>query len=140
MARARTGGRLGQPSGRGASGTAAVLKFRNRRITTFRGTAASPYGDLDDVGSPYLTGVPAAVAETSDVVFAAASQRQQIIRTVTCVVPAWADIIDTDTIQDPATGNFYMITAIEAQPGIGYYPAPKILTLRMRSGVSVASD
>jgi hypothetical protein len=33
-----------------------------------------------------------------------------------------------------------MIESIEATPGIGYYPAPKILTLRARSGVSIATD
>jgi hypothetical protein len=33
-----------------------------------------------------------------------------------------------------------MIEGVRQQPGIGYYPTPKVLTLRMRSGVSVTSD
>lgn len=124
----------------GASGTAGVLKFRNRSMTIMRGTSANPYGDLSDLGVPLYTGVPAALAETSQVVFDAATQRQQIIRTVTCTVPNWVDVVTTDTLKDEFTGMFYMIESIEAQPGIGYYPAPKILTLRMRSGVNIKSD
>lgn len=124
----------------GASGTTGVLRFRNRPMTIMRGTSANAFGDESDVGVPIYTGVPAALAETSQTVFDAATQRQQIIRTVTCEVPAWADVLTTDTLKDEATGLYYMITSIEAQPGIGYYPAPKILTLRMRSGVNVDSD
>jgi hypothetical protein len=136
MARARpsSGG------GSGAPGATSVLKFWNRTIATYRGTTANAYGDVSDVGAPYLTGVQAALAETAQTVFDAATQRQQIIRAITCIVPAWADIVTTDTLQDEFTGFFYMISSIEAQPGLGYYPAPKILTLRMRSGVSIGSD
>jgi hypothetical protein len=148
MARARSAGSNGGGlagaaalrGGTGTSGTNVVLKFRNRAINTYRGVAANAYGDLSDVGTLYLTGVPAAIAETTDVVFDAATQRQQIIRTVTCVLSAWVDVIDTDTLEDPFTGFYYMITSLEARPGIGYYPADKILSLRLRSGVSISSD
>ena len=117
-----------------------MLLFRHRAINTYRGIAASPYGDLSDVGEPYLKGVQAALAETADTVFDAATQRQQIIRGVTCVVGGLVDIIDTDTIEDPFTGFFYMIASLESRPGIGAYPPDKILALRMRSGVSIGSD
>ena len=144
MARTRTAkggpGKAGASSGTAGSGVGAVLKFRNRSLSTFRGLAPNAYGDLSDVGEPYLTNVPAALAEVSDVVFDAATQRQQIVRGVKCIIPAWADVIDTDTLQDESTGFFYFIESVEAQPGIGYYPAPKILMLRMRSGISIASD
>jgi hypothetical protein len=145
MARSRTAAPGGSGSGElaaggsGSSGVAAVLKFRNRLTTVYRGTAANPYGDLSDVGVVYLQHVPAALAETSQAVFDAATQRQQIIRAITCVMPAWADVIDTDTLQDEFTGFFYMIESMSARPGIGYYPADKLLTLRMRSGVSIGS-
>ena len=144
MARTRTSrggaGRAGAPSTAAGSGAVAVLKFWNRTITIMRGTAADEFGDLSDVGTPYLTGVQAALAEVSDVVFDAATMRQQIIRAIKCTVPGWAGVLSTDTIQDEFTGFFYMIESIEAQPGIGYYPPFSILTLRMRSGVSVTSD
>ena len=117
-----------------------ILAFWNRQISTFRGTIADEFGDLSDVGVPYLTNVPAALEETTDKVFDAATQRQQVIRSITCIVPAWADIIDSDTIQDSFTGFYYIIEVVEAVPGIGYYPAPKRFSLRMRSGISIASD
>ncbi|MGA5820812.1 hypothetical protein ACPC54_23465 [Kitasatospora sp. NPDC094028] len=105
-----------------------------------RGTAISAYGDATDVGVPVYTGVPAALAETEQTAFDSASQRQQIIRSITCTVPAWADVRTTDTIRDETTGLFYMIENIQEQPGIGYYPPPKTLTLRERSGVTTGSD
>lgn len=116
------------------------MKFMNRRINTYRGTAADAYGDLDDVGTPYLSGVQAALAETEQESFDPAAETRRTIRTITCVVPNWADINDNDTIEDPATGNFYMIESIQAQPGIGLYPPFKLLGLRARSGVSIATD
>lgn len=135
MARARP-----TVSGRAASGPPGVLKFWNRRITIMRGTTVNAWGDESDVGSPLYTGVQAALAETAQTVFDAATQRPQTIRTITCNVPAWVDVVDTDTIRDEATGFFYMIESIRLQPGIGAYPAPKVLILRMRSGVGVQSD
>jgi hypothetical protein len=148
MARARSagsngGGLAGAAALRGGTGTSGanvVLKFRNRLATTYRGTEANAYGDESDVGITYLTDVPVAIAETTDVVFDAATQRQQTVRSITAVFPAWADIIDTDTVQDTTTGYFYEIESMQARPGIGYYPADKIVSLRMRSGVSISSD
>ena len=55
-------------------------------------------------------------------------------------MPGWADVISSDTIQDEFTGWYYIILSIEAEPGIGYYPARKLLELKMRSGVSIQSD
>ncbi|GAB2695932.1 hypothetical protein GCM10010442_11940 [Kitasatospora kifunensis] len=136
MARARSA----RGGSGGATGPTGVLRFWNRTITIMRGTSANPYGDQSDVGIPMYSGVQAAIAETEQTVFDAATQRQQIIRAVTCTVPAWVDVLTTDTLQDELTGYFYMIESIESEPGIGYYPPPKTLTLRMRSGVSIGSD
>jgi hypothetical protein len=124
----------------GSSGAAGVMRFMTRSLNTYRGTTANAYGDETDVGTPYLTGVQAALAETSQTAFDPATQRPQIIRAITCMVPGWADIVTTDTIQDPATGLVYMIENLSAAPSIGYYPPMKVLTLRVRSGVSIASD
>lgn len=134
MARARQA-----RGGSGASGSGVVLKFRNRLLNTYRGTVANAYGDLTDVGEPYLLAIPAALAETSQTYFDAASQRNQIVREIVCRVDAWVDVITTDTIEDTTTGIFYMIEGIKAEVGIGFYPAPKILTLRERAGVSLSS-
>lgn len=126
--------------GSGVGGAKAVLKFRNRRITVLRGTTTDVFGDLSDVGTPLYTNVQAAIAEVNETVFDAATQRPQTIRAVKCTVPAWADIQASDTIQDTFTGWYYIVESIEELPGLGYYPPPKLLTLRMRSGVTVTSD
>jgi len=134
------GGSSAAHSSGGKIDGAALLKVRNRSLTILRGTAVNAFGDLNDVGEVLHTGIPAAIAETTDVVFDAATQRPQVIRTITCVVPNWADVQDSDTLQDEATGFFYIVERIEARPGPGYYPADKILGLRMRSGVTISSD
>jgi hypothetical protein len=143
MARTRTAsggpGKAGAPSVRTGSGSGTVLKYMNRRISTYRGTSVDGFGDVSDVGSPLYTGIPAAIAEISEVVFDAATQRQSTIRSVRGAVPGWADIISSDTLQDPATGCYYIVLSLEAEPGIGYYPPRKLLELKERSGVSIQS-
>ena len=128
------------PGGNGGIGPSAPLRLMNHRLKTYRGQAASAYGDISDVGQLYLTDVPASLTETSQTAFDPATQRPSIIRAITCIVPGWADIETTDTLFDPATGYWYMIENIQQEPGFGIYPPRKILTLRMRSGVSVGSD
>jgi hypothetical protein len=125
---------------RAGSGGATVLKFMDRQIRTFRGSSVDEFGDMSDVGSPLYTGIQAAIAEVDETVFDAATQRMSTIRQVKGVVPGWADIIASDTLQDEFTGFYYMVESLEAEPGIGFYPPRKLLTLRERSGVSIASD
>jgi hypothetical protein len=126
--------------GNGGIGDKTPLRLMNHRLRTFRGQAASARGDVSDVGQLYLTDVQAALAETSQTAFDPATQRPSIIRAIQCIVPGWADIETTDTIQDPATGFFYLIENIENEPGFGYRQPRKILTLRLRSGVSVTGE
>lgn len=144
MARARSSGNGGRgiagTGGSGASGPDAVLKFRNRSISVMRGTKVNAYGSKTNVGVPLYQGIPAAIAETQDQSFDPATQRMQIIRGLSAIVPAWADIIETDTLMDETTGYFYLVESIESRPSVGYYPPDKLLSLRMRSGVSVSGD
>lgn len=124
----------------GGIGPKSPLRVMDRRITILRGTAVNPYGDESDVGTPYLTGVPASIAETSQRAFDPATQRPSIIRAIQGVIPGWAGVKTTDTLLDPATGNYYLIENVEAEPGFGLYPPRQILTLRQRSGVSVQGE
>jgi hypothetical protein len=118
-----------------------MMELANTRLTIMRGTVANAYGDLTDVGQPIYTRVPAAVVESSKTVFDPATQRPQTIRTSTAAVPGWTDVLDSDTILDERSGNYYMIQDITLQPTgpTGIRP-DKILTLRWRSGVSTGSD
>jgi hypothetical protein len=116
-----------------------MMELANTTLSVLRGTTTNGYGDRTNVGVPLHTGIPAAVVEKSKQVFDRDSQRFQTIRTSMCVVPDWADILDTDTLMDETTGNFFMVEDIQIQPSLGI-PPDKILTLRWRSGVSVGSD
>lgn len=116
-----------------------MLELANTTVSVLRGTTVNDWGDKTNVGTPLYTGIPAAIVESSKQAFDRASQRFQTIRTSTCVVPDWADIVDTDTLIDETTGNAFMIESVELQPSLGP-PPDKILTLRSRSGVSVESD
>lgn len=126
--------------GGNASGPDAALRFMNRAVSVYRGSAVNAWGDKSDVGALYLTNVQAAIAETSDTVFDPATQRPSVIRAVKCIVPGWADIRTTDTIQDSFTGWYYLVTSIEQEPGLGCRPPRQILTLRLRSGVNVEGE
>lgn len=112
----------------------------NRTFTICRGTEVNSHGDLTDVGLPIARGVPGALAEVSHETFDRSSQTRRTIRKVTAKFAAWVDVTDDDTLIDEFTGYAYVIESMQEEPGIGYYPPIKILTLDMRSGVSVASD
>jgi hypothetical protein len=106
-----------------------------------RGTAVNAYGDESDVGTPIKTGVPAAVNESSKQTWDPATQQPRTIRTSIAVVAGWVDVLDSDTIMDEISGNYYMIQDIQVQPtGPTGIPPDKILTLRWRSGVGTGSD
>ena len=122
------------------SGVAAILKFRNRPFTIFRGTQVGFYGEEDDIGVVFATGIPAALAETSEVTEDRTEPTRRTVRTFTCVFDSWVDVTLDDTLQDEATGYFFEIQSMQERPGIGMYPPAKILTITMRSGISVASD
>ena len=108
-------------------------------ITTRRGTTSSDYGDVTDAFETYLVSIPAALVEQSRIVFDPATQMPRTVRTFMCVVPSWADILDTDTIQDQTTGGLFEIQTLERQPSLGV-PPDLILTLRERSAAGITSD
>jgi hypothetical protein len=142
MATVRTGSNGAFRSG-GTSGTNAVLRFRNRLINVYRGTEIGPYGEETNVGTggpPAFANVPAAIAETSQDVFDPATQRPQTIRSIEAILPAWAPVLETDTLEDVTTGYFYLVEDIAQRASIGYYPPDQLVTLRMRSGISTSSD
>ena len=144
MARTRTAsggpGKAGATSARTGSGGNTVLRYQNRIFASYRGPSIDAFGDVSDVGAPLYTNLPAAIAEVDETVFDFATQRPQTIRSIRCIMPGWVDVVASDTLQDTFTGFFYIVESLEAEPGIGYYPPRKLLSLRMRSGVSISSD
>ena len=105
----------------------------NTSASILRGTSADAYGDVDDAATVAYADIPAAIVESSKTVIDPASQTPRTIRAVTCVMPGWADVLNTDRIQDQSTGYVYAIESVEAQPSLGY-PADTVLTLRRLTG------
>lgn len=97
-------------------------------VSVLRGETADAYGDVVDATTVVHEGVPASIVETSRTVTDPSSQTPRTIRAVTCVMPGWADVLNTDRLRD-ACGTVYAIESLEAQPSLGY-PAGTILTLR----------
>lgn len=116
-----------------------MMEFATTRLTVMRGTQANAYGDEADVGTPLYTDIPAGVVEQSKQVFDPATQQPRTIRMSKCIVPYWADILTSDTLQDQGNGDYYMIEDLQIQPSLGS-PPDKLLTLRWRSGVTPGSD
>jgi hypothetical protein len=119
----------------------AVRELANTYLTVMRGTSVNSTGDRTNVGLPVYQHVPAALIEQSKTVFDPAASTRRTIRQIMCVVPSWLDVSTDDTIMDegPTPPAYYMVESIQRQPSLG--PPPElILTLRSRSGVSVATD
>jgi hypothetical protein len=116
-----------------------VQQLQNALLSSFRGTASDPYGDVTDSFVPYLVNLPGALVESSKQVLDPATQMPRTVRTVTCVVPSWADVLDTDTVQDQGSGRMFEIHDITLQPSLGV-PPDLVLTLRERSAAGITSD
>jgi hypothetical protein len=101
-------------------------------VSILRGTTVDDYGDLVDADTPAYTGIPAAIVESARTVTDPSSQVARTIRAIICIMPGWADVLNSDRLQDPS-GNVYEIESLEAQPSLGY-PADTILTLRRVTG------
>lgn len=119
-----------------------MLEVANTLITVMRGTAVNSLGDETDVGVPIYQHVPASLLETGHTTFDRASTTRRTIRTVTCMVPPWADIDTDDTIMDErcTPPAYYMVESMQRQPSLVGVPANLILTLRARSGVAATTD
>lgn len=116
------------------------MELANALLTVMRGTRVDDAGGIDDTGIPIYQHVPGALVEKSHVTFDPASQTRRTIRTWMCVLPAWADVDTDDTIMCETTTppTFFYVRDIQRQPSIDV-PADLILTLEMRSGISVTS-
>ena len=110
-----------------------MQEFANTSASILRGTTTDTYGDVTDAATLVGGDIPAAIVESSKVVTDPSSQTPRTIRAITCVMPGWADVLNTDRVQDQSTGYVYAIESVEAQPSLGY-PADTVLTLRRLTG------
>jgi hypothetical protein len=106
----------------------------NVAVTIMRGTTTDPYGDTQDDLQPFAQGVPATLVETAQVVFDPGSQIPRTVRAITCIVPSFIGVLDTDQIQVPAAGDTFMIEDVVTQPNLTGAPADVKLILRRVTG------
>ena len=109
-----------------------MLGLANTYASVLRGTTADAYGDVDDAATVVHADVPAAIVESSMTVMDPGAQVPRTVRAITCMLPGWADVLNSDRLQDPS-GRIYEIESVEAQPSLGY-PPDTILTLRRVTG------
>lgn len=101
-------------------------------VAVLRGEAADAYGDLADTTDVATASIPASIVESSRVTTDPATQQPRTIRNITCVLPWWADVLNTDRLRGP-DGTVYSIIELTAQPTLGY-PADKVLRLKRVTG------
>ena len=101
-------------------------------VSVLRGQDVDAYGDITDGTVPVYEGIPASIVESAHVTTDPATQQPRTIRTITCVMPQWADVLNTDRLQ-AADGTLYAVIEVTAQPSLGY-PADKVVRLRRVTG------
>ena len=102
-------------------------------VSVLRGETADEYGDVVDAATAAYENVPASIVEgMAKTVTDPSTQTPRTIRPITAVLPAWADVLNTDRLQD-AAGTVYIIESVTAQPSLGY-PPDTVLTLRRVTG------
>lgn len=103
---------------------------QNCAITIFRGTTSNQFGDSIDSNVPYITDLPATLIETGKSVQDPSSPTPRTIRQITCIVPQWAGVLNTDRILDQNTQDVYMIISVTKPPTIIGAPVDTVLGLR----------
>jgi hypothetical protein len=104
-------------------------------VSVLRSQDVDAYGDIIDGAVPVYENVPASIVESGHVTTDPATQQPRTIRTVTCVMPQWADVENTDRLQGP-DGTIWAIIEVTAIPTLGY-PADKVLKLRRVTAAGV---
>lgn len=108
----------------------------NTSATILRGTTSNWAGDMVDANEPVITGLPVTLVETGKTVQDPSSQTPRTIRQITCIVPEYAGVLNTDRIMDEATGDVYIVLAVTRPPTIIGAPTDRVLDLKRISSNS----
>ena len=90
-----------------------IVFLANRRVSILRGTVTDTFGDPKDLDTPVQTRVPASVRETRSIVTTVSDTRGQQIRLLVGRLPIGTDIRPGDRILDEASGETFIVDAIE---------------------------
>jgi hypothetical protein len=102
----------------------------NTSVTVFRGTTTNAYADVIDSDTPYIQGMPVTLVETGKRVQDPSTPTPRTVRQITCIVPQWAGILDTDRLMDERTGDKYIIISVTKPPTL--IGAPVDITLGLK--------
>jgi hypothetical protein len=107
-----------------------VAEIQNCTVTVFRGTTENQFGDTIDAATPLHTGLPVFLAETGRTVQDPSTPTPRTIRQITCQVPQYIGVRNTDRIYDESTGDTYIILSVTTPPTITGAPVDTVLSLK----------
>jgi hypothetical protein len=102
----------------------------NTCATILRGTTQNQFGDVIDADTPVIRGLPVTLAETGRTVQDPSSPTPRTIREITCIVPRYAGILNTDRILDESSGDIYIVMSVTTPPTIIGAPVDQVLSLK----------
>lgn len=107
-----------------------VAETQNTTCTVFRSTTVNQFGDTIDNNVPLITGLPATLIETGKTVQDPSTPTPRTVRQISCWVPEWAGIVNTDRLLDERTQDVYIIIGITKPPTIIGAPVDTRLDLK----------
>lgn len=114
-----------------------VAETQNCQITVFRGTTVNWAGDEVDANTPLIEHLPATLIETGHKTQDPSSPTPRTIREITCRLPYWSGVQDTDRIMDERTQDVYIVISVTRPSTIIGAPADLVLSLKRISANSV---
>jgi hypothetical protein len=102
----------------------------NTTATIYRGTTANQFGDEVDSNVLFISGLPVTLIETGKSVQDPSTPTPRTIRQITCIVPEWAGIVNTDRVMDERTGDVYIIISVTRPPTTIGAPVDTVLGLK----------
>lgn len=102
----------------------------NTLVTVFRGTTKNAFGDDVDSNTPYLEHIPAILTETGRTIQDPSSETPRTIRQVTCHLPPWTGVLNTDRLFDESTSDTYIILGVTRPPTLFGAPVDTMLQLK----------
>lgn len=89
------------------------MLLANCTVSILRGTVMDPFGDPRDRDTPVHVDVPASIREVRSEVTTVSEGQPRQVRLLVGRVPVGTDIQHEDRLQDQATGQVYIVDAID---------------------------
>ena len=102
------------------------MELCNTSCTIFRGTTTTALGDVIDSNTPLIEHIPAVLVETGRNTQDPSTSTPRTIRQITCTLPNWVQILNTDRLLDERTGDTYIIIDVTRPPDT-FGPPPGVL-------------